>query len=178
MTEKAAAGCVTSAFRMIKNESRLAKTWSAFAGLAAGEAFLLYAIVIAHTLSPVTALLSGPSSNIRGAAVRYREIFNWDGLFPTIAGSLFVVAAVWSAFQLTAWARSSVSCKPLQMALTNPVSGAVPNIRERPGLAALLTAGCAKRNSPDRAPAAFSRMSPQRCSLTRGLGRRSRQEFR
>jgi len=81
--------------------SHLLKRWRIFTACAAGETFLLYAILIAHTLRPVTALLIDQNSHRMGASGRYQYIFNRDGLIPTMLGSLFVVAAVCSASQLT-----------------------------------------------------------------------------
>lgn len=102
MTVKTSAGALMSIFQPIANGSNSMKTWSLLPASAAGEAFLLYAILIAHTLSPVTALLIGHDSGRQSTLHRYQEIFNWDGLIPTLIGSLLVAAAVWSALQLTA----------------------------------------------------------------------------
>ena len=86
----------------ITNASDFMKRWSRFSACAAGEAFLLYAILVAHSLRPVTALLIGQTSRHLNVSGRYQYIFNRDGLIPTMLGSLFVVAAVWCALQLTA----------------------------------------------------------------------------
>ena len=59
MTVKTAGGGLMSIFQPITNGSHFMKTWSLLPACAAGEAFLLYAILIAHTLRPVTALLIG-----------------------------------------------------------------------------------------------------------------------
>ena len=101
MTVKTATRGLMSIFQPGTNGSHSIKPWSVLFACAAGEAFLLYAILVAHSLRPVTALLIGPDSARPGASVRYREVFNWNGLIPTILGSLFVAAAVWSALQLT-----------------------------------------------------------------------------
>jgi hypothetical protein len=107
-------------------------TWSLFAACAAGEAFLLYAILIAHTLRPVTALLIGHDSSRPGAAGKYQQLFNWDGLIPTMLGSLFVVAAVWCALQLlSARAYSRAPSKQLHMALADPTSSGMIHLTER-----------------------------------------------
>jgi len=131
MTEKIGTRGFRSIFQPTPNGSDSIKPWSVFFACAAGEAFLLYAILIAHTLSPVTALVIGHDSGRPGASARYREVFNWDGLIPTMLGSLLVVAAVWSAMQLTARAVPKASLDHLQIALTNPVSSAVINLTER-----------------------------------------------
>jgi hypothetical protein len=106
-------------------------TWSLFAACAAGEAFLLYAILIAHTLRPVTALLIGHDSSRPGAAGRYQQTFNWDGLIPTMLGSLFVVAAVWCALRFSARAFPTAPLKQLHMALADPTSSTVIHLTER-----------------------------------------------
>jgi hypothetical protein len=131
MTVKTGTRGFRSIFQPSSNGSHSIKPWSVLFACAAGEAFLLYAILIAHTLSPVTALLIGHDPSRPGASARYREVFNWDGLIPTMLGSLLVVAAVWSAMQLTTRAVPKVSLDHLQIALTNPVSSAIINLTER-----------------------------------------------
>jgi len=130
MTVKTATRAIMSMFQPSTNGSHSIKPWSVFLACAAGEAFLLYAIFIAQTLRPVTALLIGHDSGRPGASTRYREIFNWDGLIPTMLGSLLVVAAVWSALQLTGPVRPYASLDQLQVAPTNPPSSAVINLTE------------------------------------------------
>ncbi len=116
----------------ITNRRHSMNTWSLFAACAAGEAFLLYAIVIAHTLRPVTELLIGHDSSRPGAAGRYQQIFNWDGLIPTMLGSLFVVAAAWCALQLlSARAYSRAPLKQLHVALADPTSSGGIHLTER-----------------------------------------------
>lgn len=110
-------GGLMSVFQSITNGSNFMNNWSLFFACAAGEAFMLYAILIAHTLTPVTALLVGQDSARQGAAARYQEIFNWNGLIPTMMGSLFLAAAVWSAFQLIARALPKAFVKRLPTAL-------------------------------------------------------------
>jgi hypothetical protein len=131
MTENTAAGGLTSILWPIANGLHSMKTRSLLIACAAGEAFLLYAILIAHTLTPVTAILNGQHSGGQGTSARYQEIFNWDGLIPTMLGSLLVVAAVWSAIQLTGRASSRASLNPLQMAPTDRTSSVVMNLTER-----------------------------------------------
>jgi hypothetical protein len=125
MTVKTPASGLMSIFQPIANGSHSMKTWSLLPACAAGEAFLLYAILIAHTLRPVTTLLIGHDSGRQSTVNRYEEIFNWDGLIPTMLGSLLVVAVVWSAFQLTARALPKAPLRQLQMASTDPTSSAV-----------------------------------------------------
>jgi hypothetical protein len=126
MTVKTPGGGLMSILQPIANSSHSMKTWSLLPACAAGEAFLLYAILIAHTLSPVTALLIGHNSGRQSTVHRYQEIFNWDGLIPTMLGSLLVVAVVWSALQLTAArALPKAPLIQLQMALTDPTSNAL-----------------------------------------------------
>jgi hypothetical protein len=110
----------------------LIKTWSLFTACAAGEGFLLYAILVAHTLRPVTAILIGHDSGRPGASARYQQVFNWDGLIPTMLGSLFVVAAVWCALQLTARNLPMASLDQLQMApAEDPTASGVINLSAR-----------------------------------------------
>jgi hypothetical protein len=106
-----------SLFQPITNGSNSISSWSLLCACGAGEAFLLYAILIAHTLTPVTAILIGPNSGRPGAATRYQEIFNWNGLIPTMLGSLFLAAAVWTALQLIARALPKASVKRLRTVL-------------------------------------------------------------
>jgi hypothetical protein len=131
MTVKTPAGGLISMFEPIANGSHSMKTWSLLPACAAGEAFLLYAILIAHTLRPVTALLIGHDSGRQSPVHRYVEIFNLNGLIPTMLGSLLVVAIVWSALQLTAWALLKPPLRQFQMALTDPTSSAVLILSER-----------------------------------------------
>ncbi len=115
MTEQNAAGRLMSIFQPIANRSRSMNAWSLGIACAAGEAFLLYSILIAHTLRPVTALLIGQDSGRQSTAHRYQETFNWDGLIPTMLGSLLIIAAVWSALHLTARSLPKSSLPQLQM---------------------------------------------------------------
>jgi hypothetical protein len=131
MTEETATGGLMSIFRTITNGPYSMKTWSLLCACTAGEAFLLYAILIAHTLRPVTAQLIGHNSSHPSASARYREIFNWNGLIPTMLGSLLVVAAVWAALQITVRAFARAPLEELQMALADPTSSAVINLGER-----------------------------------------------
>ncbi len=132
MTEETAVGGLMSLFQPITNSRYSMKTWSLLCACAAGEAFLLYSIFIVHTLRPVTQHLIGHNSGHPGAAARYQEIFNWNGLIPTMMGSLLVVAAVWAALQITARTLARAPFNQLQMALANPTSsGAVVYLSER-----------------------------------------------
>jgi hypothetical protein len=131
MTVKTAAGGLMSMFEPIAKGSHSLKIWSLLPACAAGEAFLLYAILIAHTLRPVTALLIGHDSGRRSTVHRYEEIFNWNGLIPTMLGSLLVVALVWSALQLTAQDLPKPPLRQLQMALTDTTSSAVLILSDR-----------------------------------------------
>jgi hypothetical protein len=131
MTENSAAGGLMSILQSITNGSHSIKTWSRFCACAAGEAFLLYAILFAHTLTPIRAHLIAQNSSHPGAEGRYQEIFNWGGLIPTMLGSLFVVAAVWAALQITARALPTAPLTQLQMALADPASSATVNLSER-----------------------------------------------
>jgi hypothetical protein len=109
MSVKTAIARSMSTFQPIANASHFLKHWTLFFACAAGEAFLLYSILLAHTLRPVTALLIGQPSARPGVGARSQQVFNWDGLIPTMLSSIFVVAAVWSVLRLTAWTFSRVS---------------------------------------------------------------------
>jgi len=130
MTAKTPTRSLRSIFRPNTNGLHSIKSWKVLLACAAGEAVLLYAILVAHSLRPVTALLIGQDSGHPGASARYREIFNWDGLIPTMLGSLFVAAAVWSALQLTARVLPGTALNQAQMVLTEPPSRAVINLTE------------------------------------------------
>ncbi len=132
MTAKTTAGGgLMSIFQPTTKSRYSMKTWSLLCACAAGEAFLLYAILIAHTLRPVTQHLIGHNSGHPGAAARYQAIFNWNGLIPTMLGSLLVVAAVWAALQITVRALAKAPFYQVQMALADPSSGAVVYLNER-----------------------------------------------
>ncbi len=131
MTMKTATRGLRSVFQPGTDGSQSFKPWNVFFACAAGQAFLWYAILIAHSLRPVTALLIGQDSGRPGPSARYQEIFNWDGLIPTMLGSLLVVAAVWFAMQLSGRISAGTSPAELQMALTDPPSSAVINLTER-----------------------------------------------
>lgn len=102
MTGMSSNSASRSLFQPMSIASYCMKRWTIVVACAAGETFLLCAILIAHTLRPVTALLIDQSSHRMGMSGRYQYIFNPDGLIPTMLGSLLVVAAVWCALQLTA----------------------------------------------------------------------------
>jgi hypothetical protein len=128
MTEGTTGDGLMSIFQSITNGPYSMKTWGRLCACAAGEAFLLYAILIAHTLSPVTTHLIGHSSSHPGGTARYQELFNWNGLIPTMVESLFVVAAAWSAFQLTVWALPGISLRRSQAGFDGLTQNAVVNL--------------------------------------------------
>jgi len=130
MTQESPAAGLRSILRSITNGPYSIKTWNLLCACAAGEAFLLYAILVAHTLRPVTEHLIGHYSNHPGAAARYQELFNWNGLIPTIMGSLFVVAAVWAALRITARSLARAPLKRLQIDLADPTSNVELNLGE------------------------------------------------
>ena len=131
MTEETPTAGLRSMFQLITDGPYSMNTLSLLCACAAGEAVLLYAILIAHTLRPVTEHLIGHYSNHPGAAARYQELFNWNGLIPTILGSLFVVATVWAALRITARSLARAPVKQLQIDLADPTSNVVLNLSER-----------------------------------------------
>jgi hypothetical protein len=68
---------------------------SLVAAYAAGEAYSIYAVFVAHSLKPVSFYLS-EQNPLRGAVSgAYVEVFNLDGLIPILIASLAVFVSVW-----------------------------------------------------------------------------------
>jgi hypothetical protein len=76
------------------------KILSMLVGFVAAEAFLIYAIFIAHTLKPISFHLIEQSHS--GVPGKYQELFHADGLLLTLVASLMVLAFVWLAARGTA----------------------------------------------------------------------------
>jgi len=86
------------------------------AGSVCAEAFLLYAIFIAHTLTPVSFYLV-EQAHI-GVPGKYASNFHWDGLLSTWSATLVVMLMVWLAARATAWRFAGI--RPKMRTLVQP----------------------------------------------------------
>ena len=80
---------------------------SILAGYVAGETCSIYAIFVAHTMSPVSYRIVGNDLKLRAIYGRYQEIYNLDGLASTLMASLVVFAIAWCAVRAIAWVTSN-----------------------------------------------------------------------
>jgi hypothetical protein len=76
---------------------------SLLAGYVAGEACSLYAIFIAHTMSPVSYRMVENNFGLRSIYGRYQEIYNLDGLAFTLIASFAVFAMALCVVRGIAW---------------------------------------------------------------------------
>jgi hypothetical protein len=77
------------------NPSTVVKRLSLIAGYVAGETCSVYAIFVAHKMSPVSFHLVVNNRQLRAIYGRYQEIYNWDGLWFTLLMSFAVFAIAW-----------------------------------------------------------------------------------
>jgi hypothetical protein len=80
------------------------------AGLTAAETYWIYAIFVAHALTPIEVYVTDRSTNRRllsGQIGYVEEVFHWNGLFPTLAASLAVFALVWCVLRAALHGRSA-----------------------------------------------------------------------
>src|ERR1700681_815988 len=77
---------------------------SLLAGFAAGEGCSLYAIFVAHVMSPVSYRMVEDNLKLRAIYGRYQEFYNLDGLLFTLLASCVVFAIAWVAARGIAWA--------------------------------------------------------------------------
>src|SRR5712671_5319754 len=68
---------------------------SLLAAYAAGEAYSIYAVFVAHSLQPVTFYLSEENPFLRAVSGKYVEVFNPDGLIATMLVSMMVFGSIW-----------------------------------------------------------------------------------
>ncbi len=85
---------------------------SLLAGYVAGEACSLYAIFIAHTMSPVSYRMVENNFELRSIYGRYQEIYNLDGLAFTLIASFAVFAMALCAVRGIAWTIGERSLAP------------------------------------------------------------------
>ena len=83
-------------------QSRVVRRTSMLAGYLAGETCSVYAIFVAHTMSPVSHQLVGSDPRLRAIYGAYRETYNMDGLVFTLAISVLVFAIAWCAVRAIA----------------------------------------------------------------------------
>ncbi|HVB80865.1 MAG TPA: hypothetical protein VNE82_13075 [Candidatus Binataceae bacterium] len=79
------------------NPSRHVKGLSLLVGLAAGEAYSVYAVCAIHALTPVTAYLAEQTPYLRAVSGKYHELFDLSGVLPVVVVSLVVFAMAWCA---------------------------------------------------------------------------------
>jgi len=94
-------------WNQLSNPPRTARRWSLLAGYLAGESCSVYAIFIAHTMSPVSYRMVDNNYKLRAIYGRYQETYNLDGLVLTLVASLAVFALAWCAVQVIASAMAS-----------------------------------------------------------------------
>jgi len=96
---------------------------SLLAGFAAGESCSLYAIFVAHTMSPVSYRMVADNLKLRAIYGRYQEQYNLDGLIFTLVVSCAVFAMVWVAVRGIAWALAerSAGVDPVALCLSSAV---------------------------------------------------------
>jgi hypothetical protein len=85
---------------------------SLLAGYVAGEACSLYAIFIAHAMSPVSYRMVENNFGLRSIYGRYQEIYNLDGLAFTLIASFAVFAMALCAVRGIAWTTGERSLAP------------------------------------------------------------------
>ena len=93
--------------RLVKrmwNPSKAVKGLSLLAGYAAGDAYSMYAVFEAHTLTRVTAYLTEQTPFLRAVSGKYREVFDLGGLLPVVLASLVVFTMAWCMVRGTALA--------------------------------------------------------------------------
>jgi hypothetical protein len=89
---------------LVPRVSKAMNRLSLLAGYAAAAAFSIYAIFFANALTPVRILLNEPDLSRQNVSGKYLEIFNWDGLMPTLLAVLAVFVLGWCIVRGTAWA--------------------------------------------------------------------------
>ena len=94
------------------NPSRGVGRLSLLAGYVAGEACSLYAIFIAHTMSPVSYRMVENNLDFRAIYGRYQEIYSLDGLAFTLITSFAVFAMALCAVRGIAWTIREGSWRP------------------------------------------------------------------
>lgn len=99
-------------WNQLLNPSRGVGRLSLLAGYVAGEACSLYAIFIAHTMSPVTYRMVENNFDLRAIYGRYQEIYNLDGLALTLIASFAVFAMALCAVRGIAWTIREGSLAP------------------------------------------------------------------
>jgi hypothetical protein len=85
---------------------------SLLAGYVAGEACSLYAIFIAHAMSPVSYRMVENNFGLRSIYGRNQEIYNLDGLALTLIASFAVFAMALCAVRGIAWTIREGSLAP------------------------------------------------------------------
>jgi hypothetical protein len=82
---------------------------SLLAGFAAGEGCSLYAIFVAHMMSPVSYRMVADNLKLRAIYGRYQELYDLDGLIFTLVASCVAFGMAWVAVRGIAWALAEPS---------------------------------------------------------------------
>lgn len=92
---------------------------SLLVGFAAGEGCSLYAILVAHVMSPVSYRMVADNLKLRAIYGRYQEIYRPNGLLFTLMTSCLVFAIAWAVVRGIAWTLAAPA------AVADPI---VPNL--------------------------------------------------
>jgi hypothetical protein len=79
--------------------SKAIRRLSLLVGYIVSELSSVYAIFVAHTMNPVGYRLVESDIHLKAIYGRYQEIYNWDGLVPTLVIAFVVFALAWCAVQ-------------------------------------------------------------------------------
>jgi hypothetical protein len=84
-------------WNQLLNPPKGVRTMSLLAGLAAGEACSLYAIFVAHTMSPVSYRMVAADLKLSAIYGRYQELYDFNGLTLTLVASCVAFSIAWVA---------------------------------------------------------------------------------
>ncbi len=103
-------------WNQLSNSPRAVRRLSLLAGYLAGESCSVYAIFIAHTMSPVSYRMVENNYKLRAIYGRYQETYNFDGLVLTLVASFAVFALAWCAVQVIASAMANPNMRATSQA--------------------------------------------------------------
>jgi hypothetical protein len=103
-------------WNQLSNSPRAVRRLSLLAGYLAGESCSVYAIFIAHTMSPVSYRMVENNYKLRAIYGRYQETYNFDGLVLTLVASFAVFALAWCAVQAIASAMANPNMRATSQA--------------------------------------------------------------
>jgi hypothetical protein len=126
-------------------------------GFAAGEGCSLYAIFVAHVMSPVSYRMVADNLKLRAIYGRYQEIYRPNGLLFTLMTSCLVFAIAWAVVRGIAWTLAAPA------AVADPI---VPNLSSSASEGAL-------KNATRRAFMSEQTRSSHLASLARSIDRQT-----